>query len=388
MKTWLRNTFMNSGRYKEHSEAVIIACYFNPQESPYRRKAFDKFYHSIKHLNHLILECVIGNAKPELHMYDDKNIQVVHTENLLWHKESLLNLAVQKLPSKYKYVFWVDADVTFTNLNWLRDSVAEFKAGANIIQPFEYCVHLEKDAIKPPFDVDMWALNKAYTKPGMKRMWRSFCANCVNDETAANSKDYDTHGHVGFAWGAKREVLEKVPLYDKALIGGADHIIAHAAAGHIPCSCMNKSFTEDLDNVYDWSKEFYAVVQGKIAYTKGNLFHTWHGDIEKRQYLKRIQEFTPETKEITEKDANGLYVTKKGDSPYIKKYFDHREVKAKPSLPIIEAPAPKTKIVEHHYHNSEPYYGRQPNYHHTTSNNAGHYYDNSGVANNASENFS
>lgn len=350
MKTWLRNTFMNVGRYKEHSEAVIISCYFNPQESPYRRKAFDKFYQSIKHLNHLILECVIGDAKPELP--ENENIQRVHTENLLWHKESLLNLAVQKLPSKYKYVFWIDADVTFTNLNWLRDSVNEFKAGANILQPFEYCVHLEKDETKPNFDVESKKLHRHSTTRHPK-MWRSFCANCVDDERSAISKDYDTHGHVGFAWGAKREILEKVPLYDKALIGGADHIIAHAAAGQLPCSCINKSFTDDLDSVYDWSKEFHAVVQEKIAYTKGDLYHTWHGDIEKRQYLKRIQEFTPETKQITEKDKNGLYVTKKGDSPYIKKYFDHREVKPTAQPVKTASPLPVLRsgnTIVHHDH--------------------------------------
>ncbi len=315
MLTYLRNTFLNGNRYREHKEAVIISCFFNPQQSPYRKKAFDIWYNSIKHMNHLVLECVIGDAKPQLP--ENANIQRVYTENLLWHKEALLNLAISKLPAHYKYVFWIDADVIFTNKDWLVDSVKELECGAKILQPFERCFHLDKDELTPK--------HHYYSEP--RKIWRSFCANYVDDYVACDNPNYDVHGHVGFAWGATREVLEKIPLYDRALIGGADHIIAHAAAGQIPHPCIDKSFTEDLDAVYDWSRRFYELVQGDIAYTYGDLYHIWHGDIEKRQYLKRIQEFTPTTKKITQKDANGLYVTKKGDDAYIKNYFNHREVR-------------------------------------------------------------
>ena len=99
-------------------------------------------------------------------------------------------------------------------------------------------------------------------------------------------QNYNNHGHVGFAWGARREVLEAVPLFDRALIGGADHIIAHAAAGQIPHPCIAKSFTDNLEEVMAWSHQFYRVTQGKIGYVKGDLYHLWHGDINKRQYLK------------------------------------------------------------------------------------------------------
>ncbi|MBK6605633.1 MAG: hypothetical protein IPG24_09150 [Leptospiraceae bacterium] len=59
---------------------------------------------------------------------------------------------------------------------------------------------------------------------------------------------------------------------------------------------------------------------------RGDLYHIWHGDIDKRQYLKRIQDFTTKTKQIIHKDENGLYVTHAGDDEYMKKYFKHREV--------------------------------------------------------------
>jgi len=322
---FIKNRTIYRNKYKTHSEAVIVSCFFNPTNSPYRIKAFNKFRESIDHLNHRIIECVIGDAKPQL---SGKNIQHVYTKDLLWHKESLLNKAIAELPKKYKYVFWIDADVIFTNKNWLVDGAKVLNKN-NIVQPFEYCVHLDKNQTKPTFNLRLEKEVLA-NSPGKRhpKLWQSFCANySINGYLASGDENYDMHGHVGFAWGARREVLDTMPLYDRALIGGADHIIAHAAAGHINHKCIQKSFTDNLDEVNEWSRKFYKLINGKIGYVKGDLFHIWHGDIEKRQYLKRIQDFTSKTKKITKKDENGLYVHNDDDAKeYMQKYFNHREV--------------------------------------------------------------
>jgi len=315
---WIKNNMKYADKYHTHSEAVIVSCYFNPQNSPYRLKAFNIFYESIKHLNHSIIECVIGDSKPQLE--ESEHITRIHTENLLWHKETLLNKVISELPKKYKYVFWVDADVIFKNLNWLVDGVKELQV-ANIIQPFSYCVHLEKDEMKPAFNIPNLNTPNRYNK----NVWRSFCANYV-ETNLSGSEIYNDHGHVGLAWGARRSVLEEIPLYDKALIGGADHIMAHAAAGQINHKCITKSFYDNIDEVNDWSMKFFKVVNGNIGFVHGDLYHIWHGDTSKRQYLKRIQDFTPETKKITERDSNGLFITKRGDSAYMKNYMREREV--------------------------------------------------------------
>ena len=85
----IKNKTVFANKYHTHSEAMIVSCFFNPQNSPYRIKAFKMWYESIKHLNHSIIECVIGDAQPQLE--ESENIKRVYTENLLWHKEALLN---------------------------------------------------------------------------------------------------------------------------------------------------------------------------------------------------------------------------------------------------------------------------------------------------------
>ena len=322
------NRFSNRNRYKTHSEAVIIACFYNPQNSPYRLLAFQKWYRSVKHLNYRIIECLIG---PEAvsQLPEDPNIIQVETDSFLWHKETLLNRLVAELPDKFKYVFWVDADVLFTSNDWLVDSVKQLQSGADIVQPFEYCVHLEQNQLVPGFDVELAKKTACMTNKELmqkKRLWRSFCANVVDNKRLGKDADYDRHGHVGFAWGAKRSVLEACPLFDRALIGGADHVIAHAAAGHIPHPCIVKGFADNIDEVLLWSNEFFKAVRGRIGYAKGDLYHIWHGDIEARQYLKRIKDFTDQTTKITDRDKNGLHISTDGRDRYVRRYYQDREV--------------------------------------------------------------
>lgn len=117
----IKNAFLPLDKYRIHSEAVVISCFFNPQNSPYRLAAFKRFYEDIKHLNHRIIELAIGESPFQVE--PTEFLTQTRTENLLWHKETLLNQIIANLTQKFKYVFWVDADVTFTNKNWLLDAV-------------------------------------------------------------------------------------------------------------------------------------------------------------------------------------------------------------------------------------------------------------------------
>lgn len=322
------NLLFNKNKYKTNSEAVIISCYFNPERNPYRLLAFQKFYSKIKHLNHRIIELSIedDNKENKFDLPDSENIIKIRTSNLLFHKESLLNKIIKDLPEKFNYVFWVDADIVFTNNNWMVDSVKQMQT-ANIVQPFEYCVHLNKNEFEPNFPLcQIPVLSESIDDNSkFKRVWRSFCANFVDNKEAANSLNYDVHGHVGFAWGIRREILDACNLYDKALIGGADHIIAHAAANQIGHNCITKSFTDDLDSVLEWSKIFARLINQKVSYVKGNVYHYYHGDLNKRNYLKRIKDFTLALKNA-QKDENGLYhILDKEVAAKIKEYYKIRE---------------------------------------------------------------
>ena len=46
----IKNKTVFANKYHTHSEAMIVSCFFNPQNSPYRIKAFKMWYESIKHI--------------------------------------------------------------------------------------------------------------------------------------------------------------------------------------------------------------------------------------------------------------------------------------------------------------------------------------------------
>jgi len=336
MFKFLKKFFFTDDKYTNHPDAVIVACFYNPQNSPYRLKAFKTFYESIKHLNHKIVECVIGD-NAEFQLPVSLNIERIRTHSLLWHKEGLLNYVIKKLNPQFKFVFWIDTDIIFTNKEWLVDSVNKLQ-NSKIIQPFEFCIHLEKDEHHPSFDVESY---KSFDKPYAmgEKIWRGFAYNYITNKKLHNSENYDTHGHVGFAWGMQRAALDKILLYDKALIGGGDHVMAHAAVNQIPHTCITNAFKADIDTITEWSKQFFLQTKGLLNYTKGDVYHIWHGELEKRQYLKRVKEFTPKAKKIITRDSNGLYYTNSSDIlDYTNNYFVTREVVDlvnTPSLDII-----------------------------------------------------
>lgn len=320
-----QNLLSNRKRYRTHSQAVIIACYYNPENNPYRLLAFQHWYKSIKHLNHRIIELTIGkDTKRQL----PQSPYIYHqqADTLLWHKETLLNQLITILPREYKYVFWVDTDVIFTNLNWLTDSVAALASTATIVQPFEYCIHLEKGQLAPTdLDVPLQRFNCMDPKRRHPRVWRSFAANHATLTTYSCDPDYDKHGHVGFAWGARREVLDNCPLYDKALVGTADHIMAHAAAGHLNHHCILKAFGQSVTDIHAWSCKFYRQTVGHLGYAPGDLYHIWHGDLKAREYLKRTIEFDRLASEVKDRDRNGNYTATGEPAAYLRRYYNKRE---------------------------------------------------------------
>jgi hypothetical protein len=133
--------------YRSHDDAVIIASYFNPSNSEYRRKAFLKFHESIKNCNYRLIEAGFNDQK--FLLPEGPYVKHVRTSILLWHKESLLNIVIRSLPSHFKYVFWLDGDISFTNRNWIIESVEKLQSNFAILQPFEYVIHLDQNEIYP-----------------------------------------------------------------------------------------------------------------------------------------------------------------------------------------------------------------------------------------------
>lgn len=323
--------YFNKSYYKNQKDSVIISCFYNPKNNPERVKAFNRFYESIQGCNYRIIECVI-NGQERQTPTNDKNISVIYTDSNLWHKEQLLNTIIKKLPTKFKYVFWLDADILMSNKNWIVEASNLLKDDTNLVQLFKYCIHLNKDEELPKEKLSYIYGRQTINCPNNnRRVWKSYAYNYKYrfDNNNYYSTNYDTRGHVGFAWGARLETLREIYLYDKALIGGADGIMAYAGTNQLMSKELantREMFKDNLKYINTWSELWYKIIKGKVSYIENDLYHIWHGDIKNREYYKRIKEFSSHINEIKEKDENGLYISKNPKhNDYINNYYNRRE---------------------------------------------------------------
>lgn len=263
-----------------------IATYFNPTSSQVLLENLAKFSAGIRHqgLKLLVVELAFDEAPFEVSL-DICDLLIHRRSNaVLWQKERLLNIGIEHLPPDCDKVVWLDADIMFENQNWVQDTSRLLESYA-VVQPFEHAYWLPQGECELPSDPP-YGLGEGLAMPGMAAVmakradWRRALA------------DYFEHGHSGFAWAARRDILDRHRLYDLHVLGGGDITLAHAFYGdedfwrgrNYWCRNMTKA---ELAAIATWSRGIHADIQGSVAATPGWALHLWHGGIAGRNYLDR-----------------------------------------------------------------------------------------------------
>lgn len=179
-------------------------------------------------------------------------------EHIMWQKERLLNLAIEQLPAKYDKVAWIDADILFDNKNWAEDAEKALDEHA-LVQLFE--TGTATDANLDPTN--------------------SMVSIASVGETRQSARP-------GFAWAARREVLEKSGgLLDTHIMGGGDNMMYFAAMGMFSTYMLTRTNIEWRRSFLKWAAPFYRAVQGNVGFIPGNVLHLYHGTYADRQYVER-----------------------------------------------------------------------------------------------------
>jgi hypothetical protein len=101
--------------------------------------------------------------------------------------------------------------------------------------------------------------------------------------------DWQRHGQTGFGWAAQREVLAD-GLYDRAIGGGGDQLMAHAFAGDWESECARVIMPPNAPYEADyraWCAKVYPHVRGRLGFVEGHVLHLWHGSLASRRYRDR-----------------------------------------------------------------------------------------------------
>lgn len=263
-------------RYRPAPDLGLITTYFNPARYRTKRANYERFREPLaaSGLRLLTVECAFGDAPFDLPASD--GVIRVRGRDVMWQKERLLNLALQQLPADCTKVAWLDADLLFQNPGWAIETSAaldRFQA----VQPFDRAVRLARGAL---------------TEDGAATSYPGFAAVYSRNPQQLLTGDFARHGHTGFAWAARREVLVG-GLYDACIAGSGDHMMAHAFCGDWESVCVARIIGDaGRHRAYfaRWAAAVYSRVRGRVGFVPGAVLHLWHGEVADRRYVDRNRE--------------------------------------------------------------------------------------------------
>lgn len=270
---------------------VAITTYFNPCGYRRPRENYDRFAAGLAAAGVELLTAELT--------FDDEPFQIAESErglrirgrrdrHLLWQKERLLNLLIQRLPTGVDAVAWLDCDVLFLNPNWPAET-REALSRHQVVQLFESPYHLHPGGRLEPM--------------------RPSCGWAYKHR---NGSATHLHAHhPGFAWAARADILRRFGLLDDVVTGGGDSLMLKGFMGRTLYGLERAISPAWLSRVERWASAFHSACGGAVGYVGGSILHLWHGSTENRRYLDRWKyltdsEFSPD--DDLDQDAAGLWV--------------------------------------------------------------------------------
>jgi hypothetical protein len=300
-----------------------ITSYFNPARFA-RKHANFKIFRARLNVPLVAVELAYG-ADFELDESDADILVRLHGGAVLWQKERLLNLALQKLPTGCGKVAWLDADIFFDTPDW-NTSASALLDRFSLIQAFRQVHYLRQGRTQPQVNSE----NVEFTRPSSTFSIASGvrAAACLGH--SLNTREGTSAP--GFAWAARRELLERHGLFDTCVIGGGDRALA-CAANRCFGELIERHYMNDRqrDRYLAWAHPFYESVRGEVGYLDHDIFHLWHGSESDRATRARHEgfrhfDFDP-FKDIAT-DANGPWCWSTGKRDmheYVRRYFESRK---------------------------------------------------------------
>jgi len=276
---------------EEKAKLYVVTCISNPVRYASRYRLYNEFEKLVTDAGAELytVELAYGNRPFEITQPNKLHNIQLRTNHELWHKENLINAGINRLPSDWEYVAWIDADIKFARNDWVKETIHQLQH-YDIIQMFSVAQDLT-----PNFE------------PMQKHF--GFMYSYLNERPA--SLNY-TNWHPGFAWAARRSAVDNLGgLIDYGILGAGDRHMACALIGKI-----NESYPQSLiktnygKHLRIWEDRALKYVKKNVGCMDGLILHSWHGKKRDRRYVDRWKilinnNFDPELD--IKRDSQGIY---------------------------------------------------------------------------------
>lgn len=222
-------------------DTAIVTYYFNPAGLPSVERNYRRFMHEVRWWGR---ECfsaelvVPGQEFPSANAFIQRRAEA---NNILWQRERLLNLIVEKLPSSYDKIAIIDPTILMLNNSALKQAEALLENSylAQLCREVHYLD--EKGAVIATRRADLSdGTKKGDVAPPEERVMR-----CMS-------------------WMARRDVF---PLYDRSVYGFGQSLSVSAWLGtrHLPITLS----PHERVHYEAWAREASAKVLGRIGSLEG-----------------------------------------------------------------------------------------------------------------------
>jgi hypothetical protein len=256
-----------------------ITSYFNPAGFQRRRDNFQRFRAALE--APLIVAEMSNSGRFEI-AADDRTIVVrLSQADVMWQKESLLNVALDHLPTSAEYVAWLDCDVLFEDDDW-REQARTCLGDFPLVQLFTDLHDLPPSGLREPLPALAGTSIAALNAQG-----------AVLDSAYRPTETAQMRGSAfGLAWAARVGLMREHRFYDAMIIGGGDRSLASAALGSWKeAATLHKLMPARAAHYESWAARFYEAVRGNVGVLPGRIFHLWHGELVDRSYADRHSRF-------------------------------------------------------------------------------------------------
>lgn len=265
----------------------VAACVSNPVRWSSRRELAHDFRRHMRASPNVRLHFVElrygerpgEHARPQVHPDD----LVLSTTHELFHKENLLNLAVQRFPADWRYGMVCDADFVFTRWDWALETIHQLQHH-KWVQPFSTYTYLSGEAVRGEGHQPIGG-----TQYGFAYTWhRNGCALPPGWRRDRYGEQKRGVGATGGAWAFTREGWDSVGgLLDRCALGSGDWFMAFGLVGERAPDKRYEAYAPDYVNYVEAFRERAQAVNRDVGYVDCHAVHHFHGAIRTRGYGSR-----------------------------------------------------------------------------------------------------
>lgn len=273
----------------------VISVVTNPVRFYSRYKLYHAFEKMVADAGAVLytVEIAFGDRPFEVTRSDNPCHLQLRTKSEIWHKENALNLIIQRLPADWKYVAWIDADITFARPDWAQETL-HLLQHYDIIQMFSHAQDLGPNH-----------------EPLLG--FRSFMYSYQEGLEPTSPYDYYSglDWHPGYCWAARRSAIDNLGgLIDRAILGSADRHMAASLIGRVDSSYHPKVSLPYKKMLRIWQDRALKYIKKNVGHMEGLIFHHWHGKKANRGYTTRWKilyedNYNPELD--LKRDSQGLF---------------------------------------------------------------------------------